>query len=100
MLEDSGLGDFVIERLALPATGRDLADWRRLVERMLNPVSTARVAVVGKYVELRDAYLSVKESLVHAGAALDTEIDITWVHSESVDEINVASQLRGVDAIV
>jgi CTP synthase len=100
LLEDSGLGDYVIERLELQADGRDLADWRRLVERMMNPVSTIKVAVVGKYVELRDAYLSVKESLVHAGAAFDTEVDILWLHAEAVDEINVASQLRGVDAVV
>jgi CTP synthase len=51
-------------------------------------------------VELRDAYLSVKESLIHAGAAFDTEVEILWIHSEEVDASNVAAQLRGVDAII
>jgi CTP synthase len=100
LLEDAGLGDYVIERMNLPATERDLSDWRRLVERMTHPHSSIRVAIVGKYVELRDAYLSVKESLIHAGAAFDTEVEILWVHSESIDAANVASELRGADAII
>jgi CTP synthase len=100
LLEDSGLGDFVVERLKLEATGRDLADWRRLVERVMHPHSSVRVAVVGKYVELRDAYLSVKEALIHAGAAFDTEVEILWLHSESINEDNVAGQLSNVDAII
>jgi CTP synthase len=100
LLEDAGLGDYVIERMGLQAAGRDLADWRRLVERMMHPHKSLKVAVVGKYVELRDAYLSVKESLIHAGAALDAEVEILWLHAESIDAGNVASELRGVDAIV
>jgi CTP synthase len=100
LLEDSGLGDYVIERMAIQAAGRDLADWRRLVDRLTHPTSRVKIAVVGKYVELRDAYLSVKESLIHAGIALDAEVDILWVHSEAITPENVLSQLRGVDAIV
>jgi CTP synthase len=100
LLEDAGLGDFVVERLKLNATGRDLSDWRRLVERIMHPNSRVKVAVVGKYVELRDAYLSVKEALIHAGAAFDTEVEILWVHSETIDASNVAAQLHGVDAII
>jgi len=100
LLEDAGLGDFIVERLNLQAAARDLSDWRRLVERMMHPKSSIKVAVVGKYVELRDAYLSVKEALIHAGAAFDTEVEIVWIHSETIDADNAASQLRGVDAIV
>ncbi|HLF76239.1 MAG TPA: CTP synthase [Dehalococcoidia bacterium] len=100
LLEDAGLGDYVVERMSLEASPRDLADWRRLVDRMMHPQSTIKVAVVGKYVELQDAYLSVKESLIHAGAFYDTQIEILWVHSESINDANVAAELRGVDAIV
>src|SRR6266480_3482870 len=100
LLEDAGLGDFVVERLRMDAAGRDLSDWRRLVERITHPTDLLKVAVVGKYVELRDAYLSVKEALIHAGAEFDTEVEIVWVHSEAIDDANVESQLRGVDAIV
>jgi CTP synthase len=100
MLEDAGLGDYVIERMKLDASPRDLADWRRLVDRIMHPQSSLKVAVVGKYVELQDAYLSVKESLIHAGAYYDTQVELLWIHSEAIDEHNVASELRGVDAIV
>ena len=100
LLEDAGLGDIVVERLKLEATGRDLADWRRLVDRMMHPQHIIKVAIVGKYVELRDAYLSVKESLIHAGAAYDTEVEILWVHAEEIDEGNVDSRLHGIDAVV
>ncbi|MGE0058345.1 MAG: CTP synthase [Dehalococcoidia bacterium] len=99
-LEDAGLGDYVIERTKLQASGRDLADWRALVERMLNPTSSVKVAIVGKYVELRDAYLSVKESLIHAAAYFDTEVDIEWIHAADIEAGNVAAILRGVDAVV
>jgi len=100
MLEDAGLGDFVVERLALQCGSRDLEDWRRLVERLENPTALVKVAVVGKYVELRDAYLSVKEALIHAGIFHGTEIDISWVHSEDITATNVSALLRGTDAIV
>jgi CTP synthase len=100
LLEDAGLGDYVIERLGIQAEGRDLADWRRLVDRILHPHEHLTVAIVGKYVELRDAYMSVKESLIHAGAAYDTEIEVLWVQSEEINAGNVASRLRGVDAVV
>ncbi len=100
LFEDAGLGDYIVERLQLSAGGRDLSDWRRLVERLLNPSASLKVAVVGKYVELRDAYMSVKEALIHAGTFHDREVEILWVHSESITAANVAAELRGVDAIV
>ena len=100
LLEDAGLGDYIVERLQLDALGRNLADWRGLVERMLHPMGSLKVAIVGKYVELQDAYLSVKESLIHAGGAHDTEVEVLWIHSESIDASNVEANLRGVDAIV
>jgi CTP synthase len=100
LLEDAGLGDYVIERMNIAAQDRDLADWRRLVDRMLHPQTTVKVAVVGKYVELRDAYLSVKEALIHASAFYDAEVEIIWVQSESLNESNVRAELRNVDAIV
>ena len=100
LLEDAGLGDYIIERLQIDDAGRDLSDWRRLVERLMHPSASLKVAVVGKYVELRDAYISVKEALIHAGSFHDRGIEIVWVHSEEVNEENVAARLRDVDAIV
>jgi CTP synthase len=100
LLEDSGLGDFVIERMQLNASERDLHDWRQMVERLRQPDSSVKVAVVGKYVELRDAYLSVKEALIHGGIFHGAEVEILWIHSEDVTDENVAGMLRGVNGII
>ncbi len=100
LLEDSGLGDFIIERMKMPARSRDLADWRQMVDRLTHPEGRVSIAVVGKYVELQDAYLSVKESLIHAGIYHGVAPDIRWIHSESLESADVAAVLEGVDGIV
>jgi CTP synthase len=100
VLEDENLGDYVIELLRLDAAERDLADWRRLVDRLENPQGTVRIAVVGKYVELHDAYLSIKEALIHAGIAHQVAVDVLWVHSERLEQEPVTSLLEGVDGIL
>jgi CTP synthase len=101
ILEDSGLGDFVIERLQVPASARDLDEWRRLVARLTNPAGRVTVAVVGKYVELHDAYLSVKESLSHAGIFHNVGVDIRWIQSESLRTWDdVEASLADVQGIV
>jgi len=99
ILEERGLGDYVIDRFGL-AGGRDLHDWRQMVERLTHPAGSVEVAVVGKYVELHDAYLSVKESLAHAGIANGVEVDIRWVHAEDLEVRDAATVLAGVDGII
>src|SRR6478672_5808593 len=99
-LEDAGLGDYVIERLQLQAGGRDLAEWRQIIEQLVHPELRLEIAVVGKYVQLHDAYLSVKESLIHAGIHHRAAIDIRWIQSEDLNEDNVEQLLAGVDGIV
>ena len=99
VLESEGLGDYVLQLLQLPPGPRDLDDWRRLVERLQQPKSRVTVAVVGKYVELHDAYLSVKEALIHAGVHHDVAVEIRWVQSELLNGGDI-SPLAGVDGIV
>ncbi len=99
-LEDAGLGDFVIERLQLSAGVRNLAEWRQLIDRLVHPERTLEIAIVGKYVQLHDAYLSVKESLIHAGAHHRCAINIRWIQSEDLNEDNIVEALTGVDGIV
>ena len=85
-LEDTGLGAFLVERLGLEPTGpADLADWRELVRRIEEPRPSLSVAIVGKYVELRDSYLSVKEALHHAGLAKNVNVDIEWIPAEELE---------------
>ncbi|MEZ4493967.1 MAG: CTP synthase [Dehalococcoidia bacterium] len=99
LLEERGLGDFVMQRLGLEGE-RDLADWREMVDRLKNPAGVTEVAIVGKYVELQDAYLSVRESLVHAGIAAGVEVDIRWVHAEDVENRSADTLLAGVQGVV
>jgi CTP synthase len=99
-LEDEGLGDYVIELMNLDAAERDLTPWRRMVERLQNPEGRVTVAVVGKYVELHDAYLSIKEALIHAGVAHGVSVDIRWLHSERLEQEPAGPLLEGVDGIL
>jgi CTP synthase len=100
ILEDAGVADLVVERLELPHFERDLHDWRAWVTRLRNPVRHTTVAVVGKYVELHDSYLSVREALIHAGVQFDTEVDVRWVQSEGLEDQDVAEVLAGVSGII
>ena len=99
LLEERGLGDFVIERLGLHGA-RDMNDWREMVRKLKHPGGVVEVAVVGKYVELHDAYLSVKESLAHAGIANGVDVDIRWVHAEDLESRSAADVLAGVQGII
>ncbi|MCW5852597.1 MAG: CTP synthase [Anaerolineae bacterium] len=99
-LEEAGLGDFLVRELGLPARQPDLAEWRGLVEHIRTPKPSLRVAVVGKYVELHDAYMSVKEALHHAGIAQGVDVDIEWIDSEELEKEEVAARLGGVDGIL
>jgi CTP synthase len=101
MLEDAGLGRLIVRHFGLdsPEHQPDLEAWRRLTTRMRKPKGAVPVALVGKYVQLPDAYLSVSEALRHAGYHHDVTIDIRWVPSERLDHGDT-SLLKGVAGIV
>jgi CTP synthase len=101
LLEDAGLGRIMARHLGLdtPEHRPDLTFWRHLTERMRRPRGSVPVAVVGKYVQLPDAYLSVTEALRHAGFHHDVAIDLRWVSSERVEQGDT-SLLKGVAGIV
>jgi CTP synthase len=102
MVNDAGLGEFVAERLQLQVGSPDLDEWRKLVAEMKRPKPNLRIALVGKYVELQDAYLSVREALHHAGVACGRDVDILWVNSEKMQRGQECDcePLRGVSGIV
>lgn len=99
-LQEQDFDDLVCEHLQLPKKEADMSKWIQLVERVRHLSKTISIAVVGKYVELPDAYLSIVEALKHAGISYDTDIDLHWVDSEHVTESSVASDLQKVDGIV
>ena len=100
LFEDEGLGDTIIETLDLSATEPDMADWRALVDSILEPKHKISVALVGKYVDLQDSYLSVKEALFHAGLAHGSNIEIDWVAAEDVERVGPERLLHSVSGIV
>jgi CTP synthase len=99
-LEDAGLGDLLIEHLTLPRTRRDLGSWREMVAEIRKPKPELHVALVGKYVELQDAYMSVREALSHAGWHHERDVSIHWVPSEDLEREKTSELLAGVDGIV
>ncbi|HEX7594339.1 MAG TPA: CTP synthase, partial [Anaerolineae bacterium] len=100
VLEDLGLGKLVVDYLGLPAREPDLAAWRDLVRHIDAPKESLRIAVVGKYVELPDAYISVREALFHAGLANDRAIEIDWILSEDLEHEKGFDRLAQADGIV
>jgi len=99
VLEEAGLGDLIVNKMSLPAASRDLADWREWVEQLKSPSGQVEIAIVGKYVELPDAYLSVKESLIHAGVKHRAGINIHWLHSKDMENPDMEEVLAGMDGI-
>ncbi len=100
-LHDAGLDGLVLDKLGLAAPPADLTKWRDLVHRLKSAEETIKVAVIGKYIKLRDAYLSVVEALEHAGGAHDVKVDLDWVDSEQLDSPeNVAERLDEADGMV
>ncbi|MBQ6173809.1 MAG: CTP synthase [Clostridia bacterium] len=100
MLEEANLSGIVCRELGIDAPAPDLTEWRDLVERIRHQSRTVRIGLVGKYVQLHDAYLSVAEALHHAGYALDTRVEIEWIDSETLTEENIADALKDVQGII
>ncbi len=99
-LEAAGLGDLVVRHFALPVGAPDLAQWRDLVARIRAPKPRRRVALVGKYVELHDAYKSVEEALCHAGWGEGVDLAIDWIDSEDLERGRDLDRLAAADGIV
>ena len=87
LMEQLGVGDYILERLGLEARCKpDWTEWARLIEEVKREKPTVKIALVGKYVELHDAYISVREALKHAALATGVEVDIAWVHSAELEK--------------
>src|SRR6266487_1826981 len=99
MLHTEGLDQLVCDLLHLRTPGPDLADWRKFVERVVSPKRRVKIAVVGKYIDLQDAYKSIYESLTHAAASEDCGIDLPLVDAESLQD-GASGQLNDVAGIL
>ena len=100
LLEQQGFDDIVIEKLGIKCGPTELTEWIEIVNKVKNPHHKVKIALVGKYVELQDSYLSVIEALSHAGIHHLTKVDIDWIYSGSVNPGNVHELLSGMDGIL
>ena len=102
LMEQEGLDHIALKKLGLADRPVDLSDWKDMVARIHNAKGVTRIALVGKYVKLHDAYLSVVEALSHAGYAYGTKIDIRWVNSEELEENkpDLSEVFKDIDGII
>ena len=100
LLEEEGLADAVCEKLGIKKCEPDLTQWKEMLDKMDSCRGSVKIGLVGKYVELRDAYISVAESLKHAGIENGVNVDIRWIHSENSNPDNSASVFSELDGIL
>ncbi len=102
MLKEQHMDEVVLRKLGVDAPNQDLRDWEHMLDALRNPVQTVKIAMVGKYVELHDSYISVNEALKHGGIETRSKVDIRWIDSESLEANNadIDKILGDVDGIL
>ena len=100
VLAAEGLDDEIVRHLHLPNRERHMEDWQALIERVHNPIDDVSIGVVGKYVELEDAYKSLREALIHGGLVHNLRTKIHWIEAESLEHDNEPAKLRQFDGIL
>lgn len=102
MLKEQKMDEVVMKKLGIDATNQDLSDWEEMLYALRNPKQTVKIALVGKYVELHDSYISVNEALKHGGISTMSAVDIHWIDSESLeaDDANLDEILGDMDGIL
>ena len=98
--KEQGLDSLICKHFGIQAPEANMIEWKKLVDRVTNLSKKTKIGLVGKYVELKDAYISVSEALKHAGYAFDAEIEIKWINSEHVTRENAAEFLSDVDGVL
>jgi len=100
LLEEEGLGKLVVDKLGLKARKGDLSQWQELATRIKEPLEPVNIALVGKYVELQDAYFSVREALVHAALHHNRRLNLLWIQSEDLEKGEGDALLRSAQGII
>ncbi len=101
MMQQEKLDVIVLKKLGLPLGNEpDLKSWNEFLYRYKNPKKEVKIALIGKYVELRDAYKSIAEAIIHAGATNECRVKVEWIHSEKINEENIEKKLKGCQGII
>ncbi len=100
-MKEERLDEIVLKKLGLPLGSEpDLKSWNEFLYRYKNPKKEVRIALIGKYVELKDAYKSIAEAIIHAGASNECRVKVEWIHSEKINEENIEKKLKGCQGII
>ncbi|MCL2417094.1 MAG: CTP synthase [Bacteroidales bacterium] len=101
MMRAEGLDVQVLKKFGMkPKNDADLKVWSAFLKKLYNPKHEVKIGLVGKYVELQDAYKSISEAFIHAGTSLNCRVKVKWIHSEDLNDKNVKSQLKGLSGIL
>jgi len=101
LMKEEGLDIQVLKKFGIKSKkDADLKDWTEFLKRLFNPKHEVTIGLVGKYVELKDAYKSILEAFIHAGTSLNCNVKIKWIQSEHLNEKNVKSQLKGLSGVL
>lgn len=101
LMQAEELDKVVLEKLSLPTKSMpDLTSWKDFLTRLKNPEAEVTIGLIGKYVELKDAYKSINEAFIHSGVKNNAKVNLKWIHSEKINRDNVEEQLNGFDGIL
>ena len=101
LMEKEELDKVVLKKLGMPHTAKaDMGTWNLFLQKLRHPASQVEIGIVGKYIELKDAYKSIVESFIHAGATNDCRVVIRWIHSEDITETNVLGLFNGLSGVL
>jgi len=100
VFHQEGLDDIVLKLLGLPVRPSDLSEWERIVRRIKSPKRQTRVAVVGKYIDLKDSYKSLAEALAHGGIAHEARVNVSWIDAEHIERDGAAGYLKDVNGLL
>ncbi len=101
LMQNERLDEVVLKKLGLPDKGQpELKEWKDFLARLQHPKKKVTIGLVGKYIELKDSYKSIAESFEHSGAANECEVDIRWIHSEKLNDDNIAEKLKNLDGVL
>ncbi|RPE00032.1 CTP synthase [Aureibaculum marinum] len=101
LMYDEGLDEVVLNKLKLPTDPKpNLEQWNEFLRKHKNPKHTVEIGLVGKYVELQDAYKSISEAFIHAGSSQEINVNLHWIHSESLTTENAASKLKDLNGVL
>ena len=101
MMEKEGLDKVVLKKLEITNNTKvELEEWSSFLEKLRNPKRNIKIGLVGKYVELQDAYKSISESILHAGTLQDCKVEVKWIHAEEINKDNVSEKLTGLKGVL